>query len=68
MSLAFQMYFIAKKIFKQYRYTIFTHSTTKNPKDLEIDNVFLILSYNDEHIKQLLYLLGAIIVPCSVEA
>ena len=50
MYLAFQMYFIVNKIFKQYRYTIFTHSTTKNPKDLETDNVFLILSYNDEHI------------------
>ena len=40
-----------------------TNSTTKDPKDLEIENFFLILSHNDKNIKQLLYFLEPITVP-----
>ena len=39
------------------------HSTTKNVKNLQFDKLFLILSCNDENIKQVLYVLGPIIVP-----
>ena len=42
------------------------HRMTKNLKYLGIEYLFLILSYNDENIEQLLYFWGTEIVPCRL--
>ena len=44
------------------------HRTTKNVKNLQFDKLFLILSCNDENIKQVLYVFGPIIVPDRPES
>ena len=39
------------------------HSMTKNLQDLKIKHLFLIVSHNDQNIKQLLYFVWTEIVP-----
>ena len=69
---ASEMFLIIQKMFKQYKYKasiqklgkeMVAHSTTKNLNDLEIDNVVIILCYNDGNIELLLYFGGPINVP-----
>ena len=65
------MFLIIQKAFKQIKIhgvpskignSMVGHSTTKTHKDLEIEHFFLILSQNNENIKQLLYIFGTEIV------
>ena len=60
-----EMFLIIQKLFKQCKCIqskisekLVTHRTTENCKDLEIDKMSLILSPDDENIKQLSYFWG----------